>query len=133
MGLLDSIINGNKEKKELAWWIVAHNTYEYLGVYPMAACSYETCYFDYDIYALVELKAKMQGLHHAYEHRKAHPKPKIGDTYKVYICGNLVDTLRNVTNVSSNQNGAFFTITNEDGSTRLKEYFGNGNIHWTRG
>lgn len=133
MGLFDSIINGNKEKKELARWIVDHNTYEYLGVYSIVTYSYDTYYFDYDIYALAELKAQMQGLHQAYEQRKAHPKPKIGDTYKVYICGNHVDTLRNVTNVSSNQNGVFFTITNEDGSTRLKEYFGNGNIHWTRG
>lgn len=28
--------------------------------------------------------------------------------------------------------GAFFTITNEDGSTSLKAYWGSGNINWTR-
>ena len=81
---------------------------------------------------MARIKAEIQGVHQSYEYHKAHPKPKIGDTYKVYLCGKCVDTLWNVTNVSHNENGVFFTITLEDGTTKLKPFFGSGSINWTK-
>lgn len=87
----------------------------------------------YSLDALKQMKENMIAKHNRYLYEKAHPKPKIGETYNVYLCGNHVDTLHHVTNISSNEHGAYFTITNEDGSTSLKEFWGSGSINWTRG
>lgn len=133
MGLFDSLFAPSKEKQELAQWIVDHNTFEYLGNYVSDDYSYDDYCYYCEVKYLREIKDRMLSWHNQFEHKKAHPKPKIGDTFEVYICGNRVSTIRNVTNVSSNQNGVFFTVTNEDGSTNLKPFFGNvNNIHWTR-
>ena len=96
------------------------------------AHSVDSYYFDFTVEELEAKKARMEGAHQKYEYDKAHPEPKIGDTYTVYICGREVDTLRNVTNVSYNEQGVFFTITSKEGQVSLKEYFG-GNINWRKG
>lgn len=133
MGIFNCIFpHYDKEKEELAQWIVNHNNHKYLGIYPLEEYSVEGCCRDYDVQELARIKAEIQGVHQSYEYHKAHPKPKIGDTYKVYLCGKCVDTLWNVTNVSHNENGVFFTITLEDGTTKLKPFFGSGSINWTK-
>ena len=115
MGLFSFITQyGERQerRKELIKWLVAHDNWEYVGIcyhgYP------EPYYYDYSLEDLVELQARMERIHQDLEYQKKHPKPKIGDTYKVYICG------------------VFFTMTKEDGSTTMKPYFGSGNINWTK-
>lgn len=132
MGLFECLFGRDPEKEELARWIVEHNTYEYLGTIPWRVYSFDTYYFTYDTYELTRIKAEIQGIHQSYEYNKAHPKPKISDTYDVYLCGKCVARLHNVTNVSVNQNGVFFTMTKEDGTTKLKPFFGSGSINWTK-
>lgn len=133
MGLFSFITQyGERQerRKKLIKWLVAHDNWEYVGIcyhgYP------EPYYYDYSLEDLVELQARMERIHQDLEYEKKHPKPKIGDTYKVYICGRHVDNLYNVTNISQNENGVFFTMTKEDGSTTMKPYFGSGNINWTK-
>ncbi len=132
MGLFDGLFSRNKYKQDLAQWIVDHNNRAYLGIGPLSSNSVDGYYFDFTVEELEAKKARMEGAHQKYEYDKAHPEPKIGDTYTVYICGRQVDTLRNVTNVSYNDKGVFFTITSKDGQVSLKEYFG-GNINWRKG
>lgn len=132
MGWFSNFFGRDEEKEELVRWIMDHNNYAYMGVVPRHSYPFSTYYDTYDTPELERIKSEIQGIHQSYEYRKAHPKPKIGDVYSVYLCGKCVDTLRNVTNVSHNENGAFFTITLEDGTTRLKSYFGSGNIHWCK-
>ena len=131
MGLFDGIFSRDKYKQELAQWIVDHNNGIYLGIGPLTTYSVDYYYFDCTVEELEAKKARMQGVHQKYEYDKAHPEPKIGDTYTVYICGRQVDTLRNVTNVSYNERGVFFAITSKEGKVSLKEYFG-GNINWRK-
>ena len=125
---------GNNEKSAVLDWLVEHDNGDYHG-FPMTY-GYELNRFYYEqtysLDALKQMKEDMISKHNRYLYEKAHPKPKIGETYNVYLCGNHVDTLHHVTNISSNDKGVFFTITNEDGSTSLKEFWGSGNIHWTR-
>jgi hypothetical protein len=122
------------EKKAVLDWLVEHDTGDYHG-FPMTyGYKHNRLYYEntYSLDALKQMKEAMIAKHERYLHEKAHPKPKVGETYEVFICGQHVDTLQHVTDVSSNEKGAFFTIANEDGSTTLKEYWGNGNINWTR-
>ncbi len=135
MGLFDVLFSRDKRdkrKQDLAQWIVDHNTRAYLGIGPMSSHSVDFYYFDWTVEELEAKKARMEVTHQKYEYDKAHPEPKIGNTYTVYIFGRPVDTLRNVTNVSYNDRGVFFTITSKEGQVSLKEYFG-GNINWTKG
>ena len=132
MGLFDGIFSRNQYKQDLAQWIVDHNNRAYLGIGPLSTYSVDYYYFDCTVGELEGKKDHMEEMHRKYEYDKAHPEPKIGDTYTVYICGRQVDTLRNVTNVSYNERGVFFTITSKEGKVSLKEYFG-GNINWRKG
>lgn len=132
MGLFDGIFSRNKYKQDLAQWIADHNNRAYLGICPLSSHSVDSYYFDFTVEELAAKKDHMEEMHRKYEYDKAHPEPKIGDTYTVYICGRQVDTLRNVTNVSYNDRGVFFTITSKEGQVSLKEYFG-GNINWRKG
>lgn len=131
MGLFDGIFSRNQYKQDLAQWIVDHNNCAYLGIGPLPTHSVDDYYFDCTVGELEGKKDHMEEMHREYEYDKAHPEPKIGDTYTVYICGRQVDTLRNVTNVSYNDRGVFFTITSKEGKVSLKEYFG-GNINWRK-
>ena len=125
---------GKNEKSEVLDWLEEHDTHSYHGyIYGYGYRSNR--YFYESMYSLDQLKKEKENLiakHERHEYDKAHPKPKIGETYEVYLCGNHVDTLHHVTNISSNERGAFFTITNEDGSTSLKAFWGSGSINWTR-
>ena len=132
MGLFDGLFSRNKYKQDLAQWIADHNNRAYLGIGPLSSHSVDYYYFDCTVEELEAKKARMEGTHQKYEYDKAHPEPKIGDTYTVYICGREVDTLRNVTNVSYKDKGVFFTTTSKEGQVSLKEYFG-GNINWRKG
>lgn len=132
MALFAGLFSRNKYKQDLAQWIVDHNNRAYLGIGPLSSHSADSYYFDCTVEELEEKKDHMVEMHQKYEYDKAHPEPKIGDTYIVYICGRPVDTLRNVTNVSYNDRGAFFTITSKEGKVSLKSYFG-GNINWSKG
>ncbi len=132
MALFAGLFSRNKYKQDLAQWIVGHNNQAYLGIGPLPSHSADSYYFDCTVEELEEKKAHMEEMHQKYVYDKAHPEPKIGDTYTVYICGRPVDTLRNVTNVSYNDRGVFFTITSKEGKVSLKEYFG-GNINWSKG
>lgn len=131
--MLDFLFGNAKEKNEVLDWLVEHDNGDYHG-FPMTY-GYELnrVYYDatYSLDALKQMKEDMIAKHNRYLYEKSHPKPKIGETYKVFICGKHVDTLHHVTNVSSNESGTFFTITNEDGSTSLKAFWGSGNINWT--
>lgn len=131
--MLDFLFRQN-EKSAVLDWLEEHDTPSYHG-FPLGYGYGNNRYFYESMYSLDQLKEEKRKLikkHERYEYEKAHPKPKIGKTYNVYLCGNHVDTLHHVTNISSNEHGAFFTITNEDGSTSLKEYWGSGSINWTR-
>lgn len=133
MSMFSFLFDG-PEKNEVLDWLEEHDTYEYHG-FPLTYGYGPNRYVyeqTYSLDALKQMKEDLIDKHNRYLYRKAHPKPKIGETYKVFICGNHVDTLDHVTNISSNQNGVFFTITNEDGTTKMKEYFGSGNINWTK-
>lgn len=130
MGLFDRIFFPDKDKQDLAQWIEEHNNGAYLGGGPLPPSSKH--YLDYTVEELEVKKAHMEYMHQKYEYDKAHPEPKIGDTYTVYICGRQVDTLRNVINVSYNDRGVFFAIRSKEGKMSLKEYFG-GNINWMKG
>ena len=132
MALFAGLFSRNKYKQDLAQWIVDHNNRAYLGIGPLSSHSVDYYYFDCTVGELEGKKDHMVEMHQKYEYDKAHPEPKIGDTYTVYICGRPVDTLRNVTNVSYNDRGVFFTITSKEGKVSLKEYFG-GNINWKKG
>ena len=132
MALFAGLFSRNKYKQDLAQWIVDHNNRAYLGIGPLSSHSVDYYYFDCTVGELEGEKDHMVEMHQKYEYNKAHPEPKIGDTYTVYICGRPVDTLRNVTNVSYNDRGVFFTITSKEGKVSLKEYFGR-NINWTKG
>lgn len=132
MGLFGGIFSRNQYKQDLAQWIADHNNRAYLGIGPLSTRSVDAYYFDFTVEELEGKKDYMEEMHRKYEYDKAHPEPKIGDTYTVYICGRQVDTLRNVTNVSYNERGVFFTITSKEGKVSLKEYFG-GNINWRKG
>ena len=125
---------GNNEKSAVLDWLVEHDNGDYHGFYMTYGYELNRFYYEqtYSLDALKQMKEDMIAKHNRYLYEKAHPKPKIGETYKVYLCGNHVDTLYHVTNISSNDKGVFFTITNEDGSTSLKEFWGSGNINWTR-
>ena len=132
--MFDFLFGDSKEKNAILNWLEEHDTYEYHGYALRYGFERSRNYYE-NMCSLDELKAEKEHLiekHNAYEYEKAHPKPKIGETYKVYICGKHVDTLSNVTNVSSNSNGVYFTITNENGTTRMKEYFGTGQLNWTK-
>ena len=107
MGLFDGLFSRDKYKQELAQWIVDHNNCAYLPNGPMPTRSVDYYYFDCTVEELEAKKARMEGIHQKYEYDKAHPEPKIGDTYTVYIYGRQVDTLQNVTNVSYNDRGVF--------------------------
>lgn len=131
MGFISDLFGYSKEVQDLVNWICEHDTYEYLGNPGRGYCADEY-YYNYSVDSLKHIKEQMMQEHAKYEYDKKHTKPKIGDVYSVYLCGKHVDTLRNVTNVSHNENGVFFTITLEDGTTRLKSYFGSGNIHWCK-
>ena len=132
MALFAGLFSRNKYKQDLAQWIVDHNNRAYLGIGPLSSHSVDYYYFDCTVGELEGKKDHMEEMHQKYEYDKAHPEPKIGNTYTVYICGRQVDTLRNVTNVSYNDRGVFFTITSKEGKVSLKEYFG-GNINWKKG
>ena len=121
------------ERNELINWILEHDNSTYHG--HKFGYNYkfnEQFFVNYSVDKLKLIKESMIAKHNQLEYEKSHPKPKIGETYYVYICGKHVDTLYNVTNVSSNSNGVYFTSTNEDGTTRMKEYFGTGQINWTK-
>lgn len=124
----------DSEKDAVLDWLVEHDNGDYHGFAMTYGYELNRIYYKetYSLDALKQMKEDMIAKHNRYLYEKAHPKPKIGETYKVYLCGNHVDTLNNVTNISSNQNGVFFTITNEDGTTNIKEYFGSGTINWTK-
>lgn len=132
MGLFGGIFSRNKYKQDLAQWLADHNNSAYLGIGLLSSHSVDAYYFDFTVEELEAKKDHMEEMHRKYGYDKAHPEPKIGDTYTVYICGRQVDTLRNVTNVSYNDRGVFFTITSKEGKVSLKEYFG-GNINWRKG
>lgn len=132
--MLNFLFKNINEKREVLDWLEEHDTPSYHGYLLGYGYRRNRLYYE-SMYSLDQLKVEKENLikkHERYEYEKAHPKPKVGETYKVYLCGNHVDTLHHVTNVSSNEKGAFFTITNEDGSTSLKEFWGSGNINWTR-
>lgn len=133
--MLNLLFGNINEKREVLDWLEEHDTPSYHGYLLGYGYRRNRHYYE-SMYSLEQLKEEKRNLfqkHKLYEHEKAHPKPKVGETYKVYLCGNHVDTLHNVTNVSSNEKGVFFTITKDDGSISLKEYWGSGNINWTRG
>ncbi len=133
--MLDFLFKGFNAKSELLDWLEEHDTPEYHGYLFGYDYRRNRSYYEY-MYTLDQLEEAKRNLiakHQRYEYEKAHPKPKIGETYRIYIGGNHVDTLHHVTNVSSNESGTFFTITNEDGSTNLKAFWGSGNINWTQG
>lgn len=132
--MLDFLFGDSSEKRKVLDWLEEHDTKSYHG-YAMGYGYSTNRYYYESMYSLDQLKEEKRQLiqkHERYEYEKSHPKPKIGETYDVYLCGNHVDTIYHVTNISSNENGVFFTITNEDGSTSLKEFWGSGNINWTK-
>ena len=132
--MLDFLFGNFNEKSEVLDWLEEHDTPSYHGYILGYGYRRNRQYYE-SMYSLEQLKEAKRHLfqkHQLYEYAKAHPKPKVGETYRVYLCGHHVDTLYHVTNISSNERGAFFTITNEDGSISLKEYWGSGSINWTR-
>ena len=133
--MLNLLFGNIIEKREVLNWLEEHDTPSYHGYFMGYGFSRDRNYYE-AMYSLDRLKEEKKNLilkHERYEYEKAHPKPKVGEIYKVYICGNHIDTLYHVTNVSSNEKGVFFTITNDDGSTSLKEFCGSGNnINWIR-
>ncbi len=133
--MLDFLFGNFNEKNEVLDWLVEHDNGDYHG-FPMTyGYKLNWVYYKetYNLDALKQMKEDMIARHNRYLYEKAHPKPKVGETYKIYIGGNHVDTLYHVTNVSSNESGTFFSITNEDGTTSLKAFWGSGNINWTQG
>lgn len=57
MGIFNCIFRHyNKEKEELALWIVNHNNHEYLGIYPLEEYSVDGCCREYDVQDLIEIK-----------------------------------------------------------------------------
>ena len=122
------------EKKAVLDWLVEHDTGDYHG-FPMTyGYKYNRLYYEntYSLDALKQMKEGMIAKHERYLHEKAHPKPKVGETYKVFICGQHVDTLPHGTDAPANEKGAFVTIANEGGSTTRKEFGRTGNTNWTR-
>lgn len=85
MGPFDGILSRNRYRQDLAQWIVDHNNRTYPGVGPSMGGSVDRYYYDFTVEAPEAKKARMEGVHQKYEYDKAHPEPKIGDTYTVYI------------------------------------------------
>ena len=133
--MLDFLFGKCNAKSEVLDWLEEHDTPSYHGYLFGYGYKSNRYYYEsvYSLEQLMEAKRTLIKKHERYEYEKAHPKPKIGETYKIYLGGNHVDTLHHVTNVSSNESGTFFTMTNEDGSTSLKAFWGSGNINWTLG